>query len=135
VEPAVRAVFDAYTPAVRSALLDLRQLILETAEETVGACEVVETLKWKQPSYLPVRPRIGTTVRIDSLKGSADGYAMFVHCQSTLMEQYRLLYPDAFTFEGQRALIFRIGAPPPEAPLKHCVALALGYHRRGRDSA
>ena len=134
-EPAVRAVFDAYPPAMRNALLDLRRVILETAEETLGDGEVIETLKWKQPSYLPVKPRVGTTVRIDALKGSADGYAMYVHCQSTLMEQYRLLYPDTFTFEGQRALIFRTGAPPPEAPLKHCVALALGYHRRGKAPA
>jgi hypothetical protein len=133
--PAVGAVFDTYPPTVRAALLDLRRIILETAEETLGEGEVVETLKWNQPSYLPVKPRVGTTVRIDAVKGSTDGYAMYVHCQSTLLEEYRLLYPEAFTFEGQRALVFRAGSPPPEAPLKHCIALALSYHRRGKGAS
>jgi hypothetical protein len=135
VEPAVRAVFDAYPTAVRDALIDLRRIILEAADETLGAGQVVETLKWKQPAYLPAHPRVGTTVRIDALKGPGGGYAMYVHCQSTLMDQYRLLYPDAFTFEGQRAILFAADAPPPEAPLKHCIALALSYHRRGKTAS
>lgn len=124
------AVFDAYPPAVRAALLDLRRLILETADEQLGDGALVETLKWKQPAYLPARPRVGTTVRIDALKGSTDGYALYVHCQSSLMEQFRLLYPGQFRTEGERALVFATGSPPPEAPLRHCIALALTYHRR-----
>jgi hypothetical protein len=54
---------------------------------------------------------------------------MYIHCQTTLLDSYRHLYPDDFTFEGQRALIFRTGRPPPEPALKHCIALALTYHR------
>src|SRR6185436_187895 len=82
--PAVAAVFEIYPPRLREALLALRGLILAVASE--AGVEVVETLKWGQPSYLPARPRVGTTVRIDALKGSADGYAMYVHCQTTLMD-------------------------------------------------
>ena len=125
----VAAVFDAYPPALRSALMALRRLILETATET-GVGDVVEALRWGQPAYLAARPRTGTTVRIDAVKGSADRYAMYVNCKTTLMDSYRLLYPDTFEFEGQRAVIFSTASVPPEAALKHCIAMALSYHRK-----
>ena len=54
---------------------------------------------------------------------------MFVNCKTTLLDSYRLLYPDTFQFEGQRAVIFSTGSPPPEAALRHLIALALTYHR------
>ena len=124
----VGAVFDAYPPALRTGLLELRRLILETAAGAdVG--KIVETLKWGQPAYLTARPRTGTTIRIDAIKGSPDRYAMFVNCKTTLLDSYRLLYPDTFQFEGQRAVIFSTGSPPPEAALRHLLALALTYHR------
>ena len=127
IDPKVAAAFDAIAPAQRAALLDLRRLILAAAAD--AGVELVETLKWGEPAYLPAKARVGTTVRIAALKGSADGYAMYVHCQTTLMDSFRHLYPDTFTFEGRRALIFRTGLPLPEVALKHCVALALTYHR------
>lgn len=126
--PQVGAVFDALPGHQRDALLNLRRLILDAAAEA-GVGDLVETLKWGEPAYRPARPRTGTTVRINALKGSVDGYALYVHCQTSLMDQYRLLYPDDFTFDGQRALLFSTERPVPEAALKHCIALALTYHR------
>ncbi len=128
-DPKVGAVFDAYPPALRKALFELRRLILETAAEAdVG--EIVEALRWGQPAYLTARPRTGTTLRIDAIKGSVDRYAMYVNCKTTLMGRYRLLYPDAFVFEGQRAVVLSTRAVPSEAALKHCIAMALTYHRK-----
>ena len=124
----VDAVFESYPPTLRTALLELRRLILETAaEEDVG--DIVETLKWGQAAYLTARPRTGTTIRIDALKGSADRYAMYVNCKTSLIDIYRLMYPDTFQYEGQRAVTFSTGSTPPEAPLRHCILLALTYHR------
>ena len=123
----VGAIFDAYPPTQRAALLALRRLILETAARAdVG--DIVETLKWGQPAYLPARPRTGTTIRIDAVKGSADCYAMYVNCKTNLMDSYRLLYPDAFDYGGQRAVTFSTGSAPPEAALRHCISLALTDH-------
>ena len=127
-DPKVRAVFDAYPPRLAEALGYLRLLILEAAR--AADVELVETLKWGQPAYLPARPRVGTTVRIDAVKGSEDRYALYVNCKTTLLDSFRLLYPDAFAFEGQRALVFSTAEPPPEEALRHCVMLALTYHRR-----
>ena len=128
-DPTVAAVFEAYPPAQRAALLDLRRLILETAAEMPGVGPLTEALRWKQPSYLTEQSHSGTTIRIDAVRGSADAYALYVNCKTTLLESYRHLYPDAFRFEGRRALIFSAKAPPSEPALRHCVALALTYHR------
>ena len=128
IAPNVAAAFDAVAPAQRAALLELRRLILETAAETPAVGALVETLKWGEPAYLPAKARVGTTVRINALKGSADGYALYVNCKTSLLESYRHLYPDSFGFEGQRALLLSTGTPVPEAALKHCIALALTYH-------
>ena len=127
-DPAVRAVFDAYAPETRQTLLKLRSIILETASglDRVGA--VTETLKWGQPSYLPARPRVGTTVRIDARNDADGACAMFFHCQTRLVDHFRELYPDAFAFEGNRALVFRNDDAIPAKALGHCVALALTYH-------
>jgi hypothetical protein len=129
-DPAVRAVFDAYEPAVRDALLALRALILDTAAATPGVGPLTEALRWKQPSYLTKASGSGTTVRIDAVKDVAGRYALYVNCKTSLLESYRHLYPEALRFEGQRALIFDATTPPPREALAHCIALALIYHRR-----
>ena len=126
----VKAVFDAYPTTLRAPLLKLRELILSTAEETDGVGKLTETLKWGEPAYLPVKPGIGTTIRINALKGSTDRYAVFVNCQTTLVANFRELYADAFEFEGKRALILNAGKKVPDKALRHCIALALTYHAR-----
>ena len=128
-DPAVAAVFDAYPPAIRKPLAELRRLILDTAVATPGVGSLTEALRWGQPSYLTERSKSGTTIRIDAVKGSADAYALYVNCKTTLLESYRHLYPDAFRFEGQRALVFNTRTAPPEVALRHCIALALTYRQ------
>lgn len=128
-DPDVRAVFEAYPPALRAALLSLRELILRTAADTPGVGSVTEALRWKQPSYLTLASGSGTTIRIDAVKGSDDRYALYVNCKTTLVESYKHLYPDAFRYEGRRAVVFSTKARPPTEALRHCITLALTYHR------
>jgi hypothetical protein len=125
----VKAVFDAYPAAVRARLLALRGLIFAAARDA-GAGDLVETLKWGQPAYLPATPRMGTTVRIDALKGSKAGYGAFFHCQTTLVATFRERYGDAFRFDGNRAIVFSADEKVPEKALQHCFALALAYHKQ-----
>jgi hypothetical protein len=124
-DPAVEAVFAAYPEPLRQRLFDLRALIFETA-----AGPLSETLKWGQPAYRPVGTKVGTTVRIDALKGSADGYAVYVHCQTTLVPSFRDLYSDVLSFEGDRAILLSLGEEPPREVLAFCIGQALTY--RGR---
>jgi hypothetical protein len=114
-------------PDVRDKLLALRTLVLETAAVTPGVGRIEETLKWGQPSYLTPETGSGTTVRIDAYPGGA--VAMFVNCQTNLVETYKAHYPT-LEFEGVRAVVLRDGID--EAALRHCVALALTYHQRKR---
>ena len=90
-----------------------------------------ETLKWGEGAYLPKKARLGTTVRINAVKGSADRYGAYFHCQTTLLESFRHLYPDAFSYEGSRAIFFRLGEAYPAEALRHCLTLALAYHLKG----
>ena len=125
----IAAALQDYPPAIRACLLDLRGLVLAAAADTVAVGPLVETLKWGQPSFLPGKPRVGSTVRLGISKSQPGACAMFFHCQTRLIETFRQLYPDPFVFEGNRAMIVPPGVPLPEEEIRHCVSLALTYHQ------
>ena len=131
-DPAVASVFKACPPAVRRRLMALRALVFDVAAKTKGVGPLTEALKWGQPSYLTQETGSGTTVRIDRLKKS-DGYAIYFHCQSGLIETFRELYPDTFRTEGKRALLFGVDDRVPARELRHCIALALTHHARKKN--
>jgi hypothetical protein len=133
-DPAVGAVFDAYPKALRTKLLALRRLILETASTTPGVGELQETLKWGLPSYLTTETKSGSTIRIGEIKADAGQYALFVHCQTDLVSTFRELYPKQFSYGGNRSVIFDIDDELPEPELRHCIGLALTYHLNKRKS-
>ena len=132
--PDVAKVFQSYPKNIRTKLLQLRQLIFETAKEIEGLGELQETLKWGQPSYLPVKPGIGTTIRIDQIKNVKGQYAMYFHCQTTLVETFREIYPKELTYQGNRSIIFQDDEAIAVDQLRDCVSMALTYHLRKKFS-
>lgn len=126
------AVFDSYPKPVRTKLLALRKLILDTAKTTEGVGAIEETLKWGQPSYLTSESKSGSTIRIDQVKAVPGQYAVYFHCQTNLVETFRELYPK-LTYSGNRAILLDAAKKLPEAELRHCVGLALTYHLRKRS--
>ena len=124
----VKAVFDADPEGLKSKLMRLRHLVVETAStmDEVGPLE--ETLKWGQPSYLTIQTKSGTTVRIDRIKSAPGRYGMFVHCQTSLISTYRELYPDTLFYDGNRAITFDQDEELPVGIMRHCIAMALTYH-------
>jgi hypothetical protein len=130
IDPSVDAVFRAYPSVVRGKLVALRRLIIETAAATDGVGPLQETLKWGQPSYLTAASKSGSTIRIGEVKDSPSQYAMYVHCQTDLIATFRELYPRELIYGGNRSVIFNVDEDVPEATLRHCVALALTYHKR-----
>jgi hypothetical protein len=60
--PEVKLVFDTYPEKVKTKLLNLRIIILETATELEEIESLEETLKWGEPSYIS---KTGSTIRID----------------------------------------------------------------------
>lgn len=118
----VAAVIDASPAPLR--LLQIRALIYETAKAT-GTAPLTETLKWGEPAYLPAR-RAGTTIRL----GATDTHAaLYVHCQTTLVDQYRERFPSEFTYDGNRALRIAHDVGLNKDALTQAIALALTYHR------
>ena len=134
-DSAVDAVFAAYPNPLRRRLLALRRLILETARTTAGVGALQETLKWGQPSYLTTETGSGSTIRIDRIKSATDQYAIYFHCQTDLVETFRELYPRELNCVGNRCIVLNVAEAPPEAALRHCVALALTYHLNKRKTA
>ncbi len=130
----VAAVFKDYPPGLRARLMALRELMFDTASGTPGVGSLDETLKWGQPSYLTAESGSGTTVRIDRLK-NRDGYAIYFHCQSGLVDQFRTIYPDTFTYEGKRAIVLAAKDRVPTRALGHCIALALTHHLRKKSGS
>ena len=125
--PAMDAVFSAYSGPVKAKLLALRRLIRDTAKATPGVGALEETLKWGQPSYLTTESRSRSTIRIDRVKAEPGRYALYFHCQTSLVETFREIYPE-LRYSGNRAILLDAGDRLPEAELRHCVALALTYH-------
>ena len=125
----VTAVFERYPKPIREKLLELRQMVLETAAVTPGVGKIVETLKWGQPSYLTVRPKSGTTIRLDAHNVNQNQIGLYVHCQTSLIGTFRQRYPH-LTYEGNRAIILNAQSALPQETLRHCIALALTYHKR-----
>ncbi len=125
-DSSVDLVFKAYPQPLKTRLLALRELIFKTAAGLQAVGDIEETLKWGQPSYLTQHPKTGTTIRIDAV--SPDRYALYVHCQTNLIETFKQMYADKFEFSGNRAIIFDQDKSLPEKQLSHCIALALTYH-------
>ena len=130
--PDVEDKFMSYSEPVRSKLLFLRHLVLETALETNGVGELEEALKWGQPSFLTNKTKSGSTIRVDKLKSQEGKYAMYFICNTNLVERFQEQYPTMFHFDGNRALIFDIDDEIPVMELKDCIAQALTYHKNKR---
>jgi len=123
----VADVFSHYPPSMRKKLMFLRTLVFEVASANEGVGEIEETLKWGEPSYIV---KGGSTIRMDWKSAYPDQYAMYFNCNSKLVDTFREIYGDTFKFEGNRAIVFSKQEKIPTAKLKHCISLALTYHRR-----
>ncbi len=121
-KPAVEAAFASFPKPEREALLTLRQLILDTAK-TIGPVE--ESLKWGQPAH---RTPKGSTLRLGLPKSG--GYAIYAHCQTTIISDFRSLFPGDFRYEGNRGVLFATGDTPDREKLCLLIRSALTYHQR-----
>ncbi len=123
--PDIATAFDAFPPAPRARLHQIRALIFAAAEAS-GTAPLTETLKWGQPAYLPAG-RAGTTIRLGA--PHAQTCALYVHCQTDLVARWRQLYPAEFTYQSNRAVLIPASGPFAAAALQQIAAQALRYHR------
>lgn len=128
-DPNVAAIFAAYPSAIRARLRFLRGLIFDVADRTQGVGAIEETMRWGQPSYLTTQSKSGSLIRIDRVAERDGTYAMYFHCQTTLVDTFRERFPDRFEYGGNRRILFRVNQPVPIEALRECIALALTYRR------
>jgi hypothetical protein len=128
--PDVAAAFAAFPERVRARLLEARDLIYETAADIEGVGPLNETLKWGEPAYLTEATGSGSAIRLGWFRSSKRECAVLFNCRTTLVSDFRDLFPDAFVYEKNRAILLDAGKPLPEAPLRSCLGMALTYHRR-----
>ncbi len=129
IPPAVAEVLNTYPEAVRSRLVMLRLLILDTADGLEGVGPIEETLKWGQPSYLTSESGSGSTIRVAPAgPKSAHDYGMYFICSTNLVSSFQTMFGDLFAYEKNRALLFHLNDALPTDELSVCIAMALTYH-------
>lgn len=121
-DDAVRAKYESYCEHHLSAMLALRERVYAAASAHIASGDLVESLKWGQPSFNIVKPKSGTTLRADINK--ADGVSLYFTCTSGLVDKFRALYDDELTFVGNREL--RLDGADTGA-VDHCIAMALTH--------
>ena len=122
----VEKLLQSYPTGASKRLLELRALILDTAQEMEGITKVLETTKWGEPSYVT---KSGSTIRMDWKKRTPEKYYLYFICSTRLVETFRFIFGEELMFEGDRAIVLNVEEPLPEVPLKKCLSLALTYHK------
>ena len=122
----VKDLLDTYPPDAARKLLQVRQLIVDTAEETTGLAKLLETTKWGEPSYVA---KHGSTIRMDWKEKTPTKYYLFFICSTELVNTFKIIYGDELQFEGNRAIVLDLEEAVPVEILKKCISLALTYHK------
>jgi len=112
--------------------LQLRQLIMTTAGQLEATGGIQETLKWGQPSYVPLKARVGSPVRVAVHDEKHLG--LYFNCNTTLVETFRSLFDTDLQYSKNRAVLFDITQPLPQELIGQCVRMALYYHRERRST-
>ena len=123
--PEVNRVISLYAPPVRAGVMALRKLIYEVATTLPQIGTLNEVLRWGQPAYLTGQ-RAGSTLRLGPHKDAS--FAIFAHCQTTIIASYAQAFPGWDRIDGNRAVLFDdVGQIEPDR-LAHLIRHALTYH-------
>ena len=121
----VKRKFETYPANISILLHNLRDLILNVAKQE-GISDITETLKWGEPSYISA---IGSTIRFDWKGKSPDRYCLYFNCKTSLIETFREVYGNTFSYEGNRAIVFNTSQILPLKELSHCISMSLRYKK------
>lgn len=114
-----------FPTAVVPHITSIRNLILETATQNPRISQIDESLKWGELSYAVKK---GSPIRIGWHAKSPERIGLYFICTTSLVETFRHLYGDTFTYEKNRAILFDFSDEIPEPELKDCIGLAMDYH-------
>ena len=121
----VDRVIRRYEPATRAGVLALRDLIYLGSANLPQIGTLQEALRWGQPAYLTSK-RAGSTLRLGPHRDAA--FAIFAHCQSTIISSYAQAFPGWDRIDGNRAILFDSPDQIEPERLSHLIRHALTYH-------
>lgn len=115
--------FADYPDNVKAQLKRIENTIMVVAAN-LNAGKVKASLKWGEASYLVEG---GSAIRIDWKSKQPDVVKVLFHCQTSLVSTFREVYPKAFEYEGNRALLIPLTVNIANTPIAECISLALTY--------
>lgn len=124
----IASAFAALPDTAQQGVLELRRMIFEEAARDPRIGPVEECLKWGQLSYHTAETGAGTPIRLGTSKSG--GFAIFTHCQTRVIPEFRALFEAEFRFDGNRAVLFDAGVPPNSEATRHLIRSALTYRLR-----
>lgn len=124
-DQAVAIHFEQYPAQFKEPLVQVRELIFETAAKVSPEESLSESLKWNQPSYTS---KGASPIRIDRF--GEDKIALLFHCQTTLVATFREMFPEILEFSKNRGIILDANKALPVNELSFCIQMALTYHRK-----
>jgi hypothetical protein len=118
--------FERFAPNQRAGLVTLRAMIFEIAAELPEIGPVEEVLRWGQPAYLTPSTGAATTLRLGVPKGG--GFALFVHCRTRLIADFKAAFPGRDRIDGTRGVLFDDPAQIDRNRHGFLIRSALTYH-------
>ena len=106
-------------------LFHFRDLIFDVAEADSRICPLSEELRWGDPSYITAKTNAGSTMRL-GVSGRSK-VALFFHCKTTLVEDFKAMCFDALEYSKNRAILIDPQSPPKDEVLQYCVSASLLY--------
>ncbi|MBU2884794.1 DUF1801 domain-containing protein [Gilvimarinus agarilyticus] len=122
-DTSVKKKFNTYPADIFISLNTVRDLIFSVAMQD-DITDITETLKWGEPSYVS---KIGSTIRIDWKDKYPEQFCIYFNCKTSLIETFKEIYGDTFTYEGNRAIVLKRNQVIPYKELAHCLSMSLRY--------
>lgn len=123
----VATAFGALPAGVAERLLAVRALAFSVADEIPETGGLREYTAWGAPSLRPSNDRVGTAIRLGLHSNGSP--AMFVHCGTPLISEFRAVASD-LSYEGTRAVLLSEQGSLPEAELRQLIELTFTHHLR-----
>lgn len=130
--PDVQSAFDAFPDDVRHRLLAIRATIFAVAKADPRIGAITETLKWGEPAYLTVETGSGSTIRLGRSGPNRSRAALFFHCRTVLVADFRERFGGLFDYEGNRCVLLPAEPLPEDGAVEHMLGMAMTYHLRRR---
>ncbi|MGM0219324.1 DUF1801 domain-containing protein [Enterococcus sp. AZ126] len=119
----VPSIYSDYSQNEQDKIQEIIGVIVSVSEDL--NIELTTSIKWNQLSF---SCQNGTPIRVDRFSEGVIG--IFVHCQTTLVEEWREIFGGTMLYSKTRAILLDSNKLLPEKELEMCIQMALNYKKR-----